>query len=498
MIASGQVQKAQVVYRDQGGKTTVYYGYYTRRNHREQETVEVAIKEMTMRPEEVGGLMQELLIQSKLEDCGSICKLYGYFIEQSTISIISEWLAHDLDQDVKRRQNPPCFYSESQLLSMLQQVVSALVFAKSKVPSTQNIAHRDIKPQNILLVRADGEGVKLVDFGSGSLVDGKQQKLTGTPLYMSPEQIPVFAQFKQTGMLPDTMYDDYLSDVYALGVTFLHLCLLEPPVQLLLDRHNSMPTYLARIQVQYPTMYYYLYYMLVADPAQRYTLDALHLSLSHSEATPTGDENPAPQSYPGQMQAGGQQEDGVYGDGRQASHRYSGSAAPVEAVLPSQSEYQQSPASIPSDLSLVSNSPPFSYAQYPASTQASYEPSYAAAPQAAAISADDYYFPCFVTLEAFDPFSNTKFSKMPREKKLEYLRSIFAAPQSASEITTKVSQVRSFGIEQSIHCGVFFPCDNCHQHYALEQYTDVGCKEHAFVCTECLPAHRDCLSVFKW
>ena len=55
----------------------------------------------------------------------------------------------------------------------------------------QNIAHRDVKPENILLSKeADGSlNIKLTDFGFACFYDqnlGLKQVL-GSPLYMAPE-----------------------------------------------------------------------------------------------------------------------------------------------------------------------------------------------------------------------------------------------------------------------------------------------------------------------
>ena len=80
-------------------------------------------------------------------------------------------------------------------LGILRQVCSALSAAHAK-----DIVHRDVKPENIYLVRrGEVDFVKVVDFGVSKAVHSREegpdmQRLTrtgavlGTPLYMSPEQ----------------------------------------------------------------------------------------------------------------------------------------------------------------------------------------------------------------------------------------------------------------------------------------------------------------------
>jgi eukaryotic-like serine/threonine-protein kinase len=82
----------------------------------------------------------------------------------------------------------------------------------------RGVVHRDLKPDNILVVAPDDvsefEGVRIVDFGFAKLVSdtdaGGKGTVVGTPFYMSPEQC--------LGQPLDTR-----SDVYSLGATFYEI-----------------------------------------------------------------------------------------------------------------------------------------------------------------------------------------------------------------------------------------------------------------------------------
>lgn len=102
-----------------------------------------------------------------------------------------------------------------QVAPIARQICDALIYAHAK-----RVVHRDLKPANILI---DSEGTtKLGDFGiSASMMDTISQATqditgTGTPAYMSPEQMG--------GALPNAQ-----DDIYALGATLYDLLTGKPP-----------------------------------------------------------------------------------------------------------------------------------------------------------------------------------------------------------------------------------------------------------------------------
>jgi hypothetical protein len=170
-------------------------------------------------------------------------------------------------------------------LRIARQVAEAL-----QASHDHGVIHRDLKPDNIILVNHGGDGdfVKVLDFGLAKMIGEGQSELrntrkgivVGTPYYMSPEQC-------------DGNVDiDPRADVYALGVLLFEMLTGKVPFggtgfgEVML-KHMTMPAPAARSVVPElpPALDSILFRALAKDPAQRFqSMAELGAALADPEA----------------------------------------------------------------------------------------------------------------------------------------------------------------------------------------------------------------------
>ena len=101
------------------------------------------------------------------------------------------------------------------------------------------LAHRDVKPSNILIFSEDPLYFKVCDVGAGTAVGicdmTENRTVIGTPFYLSPE---LYSAYRQKHHL--TNYKVFKSDCYSLGLVFIEFCTLRRHEDRLKDEKSSI------------------------------------------------------------------------------------------------------------------------------------------------------------------------------------------------------------------------------------------------------------------
>ena len=125
--------------------------------------------------------------------------------------IIMELGERDWEKEIQLRFLHQKYYSEYELYQIIYQLVKTL-----SLMQRYNVSHRDIKPQNILIIN----GIyKICDFGEARIIDGNGlviQHVRGSQLYMSPI---LFYAYNHN--VSQVLHNTYKSDVFSLGMCIL-------------------------------------------------------------------------------------------------------------------------------------------------------------------------------------------------------------------------------------------------------------------------------------
>jgi len=141
----------------------------------------------------------------------NIVKLLKYGVHAQVPYLVMEYVddAHTVRREIQIRAVERRPFLHAELRSLFDQILNGLEAAHA-----QNIIHRDVKPENIMLQRVVGNPmhVKILDFGTAKFVENRADTKwpLGSPSYMAPEQVNL------KGIGP-------WSDLYAVGVMLFEL-----------------------------------------------------------------------------------------------------------------------------------------------------------------------------------------------------------------------------------------------------------------------------------
>ena len=118
----------------------------------------------------------------------------------------------DWDKEINLRAKHKFYYTENELFNIMTQLITTLSLLEKN-----HITHRDIKPQNILVINGQ---YKLGDFGEIRILkrDGLiVQRVRGSELYMSPI---LFSGLHVNSL--QVRHNTYKSDVFSLGMCLFY------------------------------------------------------------------------------------------------------------------------------------------------------------------------------------------------------------------------------------------------------------------------------------
>ncbi|XP_065052049.1 serine/threonine-protein kinase 33-like [Rhopilema esculentum] len=158
-------------------------------------------------------------------------------------------------------------FSEEETLCIMKQLISAVVYLHEN-----NIVHRDLKLENILLCKPDADenpiNIKVTDFGlsyirGGVGSDYMMQQVCGTPMYMAPEVITNLGYSERC-------------DVWSCGVIMYYLLHGEPPF--VANTEEELHDLIKKAEVDYSMPHWdsvsmtakeLINWMMKVDPARR-------------------------------------------------------------------------------------------------------------------------------------------------------------------------------------------------------------------------------------
>jgi len=190
-----------------GGMAAVYA--CTHRNGM-RVAVKVLHPEMSANKEARTRFLREGYVANKVGHPGAVKVIDDDVDDDGSVFLVMELLEGEALADLWERKKGKLPVAD--ILSVAHQLLDVLAAAHDK-----KIIHRDIKPDNIFLVRSGG--VKLLDFGIARLKELSTESSAtrtghtmGTPAYMAPEQAR--ARWEEV---------DPRTDIWALGATMFKL-----------------------------------------------------------------------------------------------------------------------------------------------------------------------------------------------------------------------------------------------------------------------------------
>ena len=206
----------------QGGFGRTYLAEYSRRYNQPRVIKRLITREDDQNQQKIKELFAREAEQLCNLDHPRIPKLYEYFERDNNLYLVQEFIdGMSLSEEFQQQGA----FRQQKIQTILEELLPILVYIEE-----HNLLHRDIKPDNIMRRRSDGQ-LMLIDFGAARVKTGRD------PTILTAIYTPGYAAIEHMMGRPVKA-----SDVYSLGVTCIRLltgCFLSGTTDPIYDDHEN-------------------------------------------------------------------------------------------------------------------------------------------------------------------------------------------------------------------------------------------------------------------
>ena len=155
-----------------------------------QGAMKVLLPPFARQPAFAARFLDEVKVTARLQHPNIVQVLdFDRLADGSPFMVMERLCGRTLRAALRETRQQGKAWTAANTFAVASQVSEGLYRAHSHVPS---IVHRDVKPENVFLHRAQASFesiVKVMDFGVAAVVGESDRQTIGTPRYMAPEQV---------------------------------------------------------------------------------------------------------------------------------------------------------------------------------------------------------------------------------------------------------------------------------------------------------------------